>query len=166
MKELGSADDDFAQAFAELFCRCGRLAQRLLGDRFAAEEIAAEAMARAYAHWPKIRHLPHRDGWVLRVTTNLVIDRTRRRPRDIIALTTSQHDELSTLRITLAAALAELPRRQREVVVLRHLTGLTEAEVAAATGLAVGTVKTHLRRGLDRLRRDLGDANEGTSLVF
>jgi RNA polymerase sigma factor (sigma-70 family) len=167
---MGRADDEsFSAAFDHLFLRCGRVAYRLLGDRWAAEDVAGEALARAYAHWPKINELPYRDAWVLRVATNLAIDKARRRarhtavPDESIDLHLSDSDadaavaQLTVLRFTLVAALAKLPRRQREIVVLRHMTGLSEVEVAAATGLALGTVKTHLRRGLMGLRRALGD---------
>lgn len=49
-------------------------------------------------------------------------------------------------------ALAGLPRRQREVLVLRHVAGLSEAEVARAMGVSINTVKTHGARGLAELR--------------
>lgn len=169
--EVPSDAETFSDAFDDLFMRCGRVAYRLLGDRWAAEDVAGEAMARAYAHWPKISRLSYRDAWVLRVATNLAIDRGRRRARlDISAdgaidvdladpVSEAAVGQITVLRLTLLAALGRLPRRQREVIVLRHMTGLSEPEVAAATGLALGTVKTHLRRGLASLRRALGDEN-------
>ena len=76
-------DGSFEAAFDELFPRAVRLANRLLGDRAAAEDVAAEALARAYARWPKVGGLPYRDGWVLKVATNLAIDRLRRRPPEM-----------------------------------------------------------------------------------
>ena len=167
--ERAVIDDTFTKAFDHLFMRCGRVAFRLLGDQGAAEEVAGEAMARAYAHWGRVSTLPHRDAWVLRVATNLAIDRGRRRARAVPRPDTeidlelgevedvATTEQLTVLRLTLLAALGELPRRQREVVVLRHMTGLSEPEVAAATGLALGTVKTHLRRGLIALRRSLSE---------
>lgn len=56
------------------------------------------------------------------------------------------------LRIVLSDALARLPRRQREVVALRYLADLSEAQVAASLGISTGSVKTHLHRGLISLR--------------
>ena len=157
----------FEAAFEGLFLRCCRLAHRLIGDAAVAEEVAAEAMTRAYAHWPKIAGLDYRDAWVLRVVTNLAIDRARRHRWSLVQLgrhgeaaTVASGEEVTALRITLVAALSKLPRRQRQIVVLRHLSGLSEAEVAKATGLSLGTVKTHLRRGLDSLRKTLGDLTE------
>jgi RNA polymerase sigma factor (sigma-70 family) len=57
----------------------------------------------------------------------------------------------------MVAALAHLPRRQREAVALYYLAGLSEEEVGRALGIAVGTVKSHLHRGLSALRRSLDD---------
>jgi RNA polymerase sigma-70 factor (ECF subfamily) len=61
------------------------------------------------------------------------------------------------LRERVARALEKLPRGQREAFVLVHLEGLTVVETAEATGRAVGTVKSHLHRALEALRRELAD---------
>ena len=55
------------------------------------------------------------------------------------------------------AALRTLPRRQQEVLLLRYWSDLSEAEIAATLGIAVGTVKSAASRGLDRLEALLGD---------
>jgi RNA polymerase sigma-70 factor (ECF subfamily) len=52
----------------------------------------------------------------------------------------------------LGAALRALPERQREVIVLRHLAGLSEPEVAEYLGISLGSVKTHMRRAKESLR--------------
>ncbi len=106
-------DDGFEEAFDELFPRAVGLATRLLGDRAAAEDVAAEAMARAYARWPKVSGLPYRDGWLLKVATNLAIDRLRRRPPEIIAAPARDFEEGVELRLALNAALLTLAPRQR-----------------------------------------------------
>jgi RNA polymerase sigma factor (sigma-70 family) len=59
---------------------------------------------------------------------------------------------LATVRVTLAKQLAALPRRQRDVVALRYLADLTEAQVAALLGVSQGSVKRHAQRGLSALR--------------
>ena len=61
-------------------------------------------------------------------------------------------------RVALASALAALPRRQRAVISLRYLSGMTEQEVAHVLGLSLGTVKTHARRGTESLRARLGES--------
>ena len=66
-------------------------------------------------------------------------------------------EEAATLRVALVAALRSLPRRQRQAVALRYLSGLREEEVARALGVSPSTANTHLQRGLAALRRHLGD---------
>ena len=64
--------------------------------------------------------------------------------------------EAAVTRIALAQALRRLPRRQRDVVVLRYLADLSEADVAASLGVSAGSVKQHAHRAVDALRRALG----------
>ena len=149
-------DGSFESAFDELFPRAVRLADRLLGDRAAAEDVAAEALARAYARWPKVGGLPYRDGWVLKVATNLAIDRLRRRPPEVRPATAADFEDGVELRIALNAALLTLAPRQRQAVALRYLGGLSDQEVAQALGISLGSVKTHIHRGLKGLRGRLG----------
>ncbi len=151
------AIDDFETAYRHLFPRAAVVAYRLLGDKAAAEDIAAEALARAYAHWSRIAYLPHRDGWVLRVATNLAIDAARHRPRRVVESEPLDAEAALIVRTALVAALRSLPRRQRQVVAMRYLSDMREDEVAAALGVSPSTAGTHLRRGLDALRRDLGE---------
>lgn len=149
-------DGSFEAAFDELFPRAVRLANRLLGDRAAAEDVAAEALARAYARWPKVGALSYRDGWVLKVATNLAIDRLRRRTPDVWPSTAADFEDSVELRIALNAALLTLAPRQRQAVALRYLGGLSDQEVALALGISLGSVKTHIHRGLKGLRGRLG----------
>jgi RNA polymerase sigma-70 factor (sigma-E family) len=66
---------------------------------------------------------------------------------------------LSEDRREVLAALARLPRRRREVLVLRYYLGLSEAEIAAVLGISPGTVKSTAARGLAALARDLGETS-------
>lgn len=157
------SDDAFEAVFVELFPRAFRLAFRILGGRAAAEDIAAEALARTYVAWPRVRHLAWRDAWVLRVTANLAIDATRRRTAAPAPSVGGDVEEIATLRVALVQALRALPRRQRQIVALRHLSGLSETEVAAALGISVGSVKAHAHRGIAALRARLGPDAEGVT---
>ncbi|MBV8387670.1 MAG: sigma-70 family RNA polymerase sigma factor [Acidimicrobiia bacterium] len=150
-------DASFEAAYPELFARAATLAYRLVGERTAAEDVAAEALARTYAHWGRVSTLPYRDGWVLRVATNLAIDAVRRRPPSPATTAPLDAAEATTIRLALVAALQSLPKRQRQAVSLRYLSGLREEEVATALGVSASTASTHVRRGLDTLRRYLGD---------
>jgi RNA polymerase sigma factor (sigma-70 family) len=154
-KREQSSEESFEAAFRGLFVASYRVARRLLDDAGAAEDVAAEALSRAYADWARVGSLPYRDAWVLRVTTNLALNDKRRRRALLPGVEGRSHDEAATARVAVAGALNDLPARQREVVVLRHLGDLSEPEVAVRLGVSLGTVKTHLRRGHEGLRRRL-----------
>ncbi len=130
------------------------------GDRAAAEDVAAEALARTYARWSKVSALPYRDGWVLKVATNLAIDRLRRRPPDVRPAPADDFEDGVELRLALNAALLTLAPRQREAVALHYLGGLSDREVAQALGISLGSVKTHIHRGIKCLRARLGGSLE------
>jgi RNA polymerase sigma-70 factor (sigma-E family) len=155
-------DSGFVEAFDGLHDRARRLALRVLGDPTRAEDVASEAMVRAYVHWRRVSRLAWRDGWVLRTAANLAIDATRpdRGDPNLSAAVTGDATDAVALRAALVAALRSLPRRQREAVCLRYLTDLPEADVAKALGVSAGTVKTHLHRGLAALRDRLGEPEE------
>jgi RNA polymerase sigma-70 factor (sigma-E family) len=149
---VNAGGDGFEEAFDELFPRAFRLARRMLGDAAAAEDVAAEAMARAYARWPRVSGLPYRDGWLLRVAANLAIDRMRRRTPEIVPRPEPEFEDGVDLRLALNAALLTLAPRQRQAIALHYLGGLSDREVAEALGISLGSVKTHIHRGIARLR--------------
>jgi RNA polymerase sigma-70 factor (ECF subfamily) len=144
----------FDAAFRELYPRAFALALRMVGNRAVAEDLAAETMARAYVRWDRLDP-DRRVGWVLKVTSNQAIDLLRKRGHTMVPEVIDLEDG-TALRIALAAALAKLPRRQREAIALRYLSDLSEAETAEALGIGVGSVKTHTHRGLAALRANLG----------
>jgi RNA polymerase sigma-70 factor (sigma-E family) len=150
-------DEAFETAFDSLFPRARRLAFRILGDGAAAEDVAAEAMARTCLRWSKVRDLPWLDAWVLRVATNLALDSVKRRRPPAAPVESADGAEHAVLRMAMVEALHALPRRQREVLALRYLSDLSETDVAASLGISPGSVKTHTSRGLAALRARLGD---------
>lgn len=158
-------DAEFDLFFDECLPAVMALARRLTGCAVDAEDVAVEALGRAYAHWSKLRSAPWRRAWVLRVATNLVIGESRRHRRVLErpALADDDSDALM-VRLALMAALKQLPRRQREAVALRYLADLSEQETASAMGVRPGSVKTHLSRGLGALRTLMGSDVEGDLL--
>src|SRR5882757_3578554 len=98
-------DDDFEVAFDRLLGLAYRHARRLVGDSALAEELAAEALARTFVRWPKIRSYEYLDAWVLRVVTNLAITAFARRPSTAPAADVVGPDDVAVLRVTLAQAL-------------------------------------------------------------
>lgn len=148
----------FDEAFDRLWPRARVAAHRILGDVGAAEDVASEALARAYARWTRLAGADHLDAWVLRVAINLAIDRTRRRVAPVEVGARASDEDVVVLRLALAEALRSLPTRQREAVALRYLTDLREQDVATTLGISPSAVKTHVHRGLAALRERLGDA--------
>ncbi|MFA5786387.1 MAG: sigma-70 family RNA polymerase sigma factor [Actinomycetota bacterium] len=159
-------DEDFEIAFDDLLPRCMAAARRLLPSTADAEDVAAEALARTYAHWRKVRSLSYRDAWVMRVVINLATDAARRKPPLVSPPEAVNVEESVTLRLGLVAALRLLPRRQREAIGLRYLGGFSEAEVAEALGVTQGAVKTHIHRGTAALRQRLGERTDEEVIPF
>jgi RNA polymerase sigma-70 factor (sigma-E family) len=149
----------FDDEFKDLAALAYRVAYRILGDRSTAEDIAQESLARAYQRWARISE--YRQAWVARVAGNLAIDQLRRhRPH----LQAPQHGDAEVMmieRLDLQRALLDLPKRQRDAVVLRYIADLSEADVAQLLGCSPGTVKSHLNRGTTRLRLILNDTHGG-----
>lgn len=151
-----AAGDDFDSFFRSVFPKAVNVAARVTGDQTAAEDAALDALAKAHFRWRRIADEPWREVWVLRVAVNEAIRRLpRHQPLDQPATAKDPADEVA-LRQTLTVALGQLPRRQCEVIVMRYLLGYSETQVAEALGISLGTVKTHLRRGMSALRGTLG----------
>jgi RNA polymerase sigma factor (sigma-70 family) len=143
--------------------RAKRVAYRILDDVADAEDAAVEALARAAAKWSTIGALPaaSRNAWVFRVTSNVAHDELRRRIRRRRRLPVDPfadgQDPLHAidLRNSMLAHLERLPTRQREVLTLRYIGGMSEAEIARSLGVSAGTVKTSASRGLLALRSSM-----------
>lgn len=142
--------DTFDESFESLYGKAYSVAFRMLGDRSEAEDVAQEALGRAYARW--FRVAPYAEAWVARVASNLSIDVARRHSRRAARISQHPPDSFSDERLDLQEGLRHLSKRQREVVCLRYLADLSEAEVSKVLGCAVGTVKSHAHRGLEQLR--------------
>lgn len=154
-------NEAFRAVFDRLFPVAERVAFRITGDGGIAEDLAAEAFTRLYVRWPRFVDQAHVDAWVMRVVTNLAIGVVRRgRPRGPMVERPPAAEDHVVLRLALAEGLARLPRRQRQVVVLRYLSDLSEADVAETLGISPGSVKTHLHRGLASMRSLLDMADD------
>jgi RNA polymerase sigma-70 factor (ECF subfamily) len=145
---------EFSDLFRALYPQAYRVAYRLLGNPAAAEDAAAEAFARTFAAWDRVRDLPHRDAWVMKTTGHVALNVLARKPTPIAPAKAVADEDATATRLALVAALGGLSRRQQEAIVLHHLAGFTEAEVAEALGVAPSTVQTHLKRGMELLRDD------------
>ena len=133
---------------------------RLLGDRAEAEDVVQEAMLRLWRMAPDWRPGEAQvSTWLYRVVSNLCLDRKRAQKRRPTA-TLDDAPDLAALgpgvearmmqdqrMAALTAALAELPDRQRQAVVLRHIEGLANPEIAAILEIGVEAVESLTARG-------------------
>ena len=150
-------EDDFDDAFPALLHDAYDVTYRILGDVDEAEDAAADALVQARLHWSKVGSMPNRDAWVLRAAVNVAIARIRRNGLPPLDPSAGPADaDKVVLHAAVVAALAKLSRRQREVVGLRYVAGLTEEEVAACLGISVNSVKRHMLRATTGLGDRVG----------
>lgn len=164
--EVPASPAGFDEAFDALAAISYRVAYRILGSRAAAEDVSQETLTRAYLHWRKVHK--HAEPWVARVAGNLAIDAWRHRqaePASSARQNPGGHDRVLD-RMVLADLLRRLPKRQRQVLVLRYLADQSEADTAAALGCSVGAVKRHAHRAFEALRAcTVADGPKGNSDV-
>ena len=158
----GRAFDEF---FAAHYDDLARTLTVAIGNRAAAEEAAQEAMTRALRRWRHVRGLDRPSAWLYVVAMNHVRDgwrKERREPRWDTGFESPTVDPSGGVATVLSVrdAIATLPARQREAVVLRYLADLSLADVADAMGCAVGTVKATLHQALDSLRVELKEEDD------
>lgn len=143
------------------------LAQRMLGDTPDAEDVAQEAMIRAWRQAPKWRPGAAKfDTWLHRVALNLCYDRLRRRREIAMDQPPERADEgpapdrgleAADVGRRVAQAMQALPDRQREAVALCHYQDLTNIEAAAVMGVSIEALESLLSRGRRALRTALAD---------
>ena len=180
---IGDSDDDAAlverhrhgdpAAFDEIFARYERmvfnLALRMSGDREAAADLSQEIFLRVYRHLGRFKGRSSLKTWVYRVALNCCRSRRSRKRLPVQSLPDAAAEVLEGLQDTtssperaalardagrqLVRALRQLPSPYREAVVLRDIEGLTYKEIAAVLKVRIGTVRSRIARGRDRLRQ-------------
>jgi RNA polymerase sigma-70 factor (sigma-E family) len=135
-----------------------------------AQDLAQTTLLRCYTSWRKVARAEDRDAYIYRILVNCLKDSRRRRwwgERPTTSLPeaggvdpTHEYDVADAVH----RALADLPKDQREVLVLRYFAHLSEQQTATALGLPAGTVKSRAWRALTRLSSNphLADLAEGT----
>jgi RNA polymerase sigma-70 factor, ECF subfamily len=159
-------------ALCEVYDRFSRVtysnARRILRDTNGAEDVVQEVFLKVWAHALEYKAIHGSvSTWLLTITHRATIDHLRRRTvRATVNL--EEHEWLEQPdpkpdtnmvlnRIGLTGALAALKPPERELIQLAFLEGLSHGQLAERTGLPLGTIKTHLRSGLVRLREVLGE---------
>jgi RNA polymerase sigma-70 factor (ECF subfamily) len=148
--------------FGELVRRHGSavrgLLRRMGADPAVADDIAQDAFLRAFERAAEFRGEGAFAGWIKRIAARLYLKRRAHEARYVLEAEVEDEGRTSGEagdRIDLDAALAALSPAERLCVSLCHGAGLSHAEIAAATNTPLGTVKSHVKRGLDRLRAQL-----------
>ena len=148
-----------------------RLALLLVDDEATAQDVVQEAYLGLYQHYDQLHNPAAARDYLRSAVLNVSRSVLRRRrtargyvPRheaparsaESLAIMRSEHRQV-------LAALTKIGERQREVLVLRYWSGLSEAEIAAATGLSAGAVKSTASRGLTALEKQLSMRSAGFS---
>lgn len=137
------------------------------GNRALAEDAVQEALARAWERLERGGDIDSLPAWVTAVALNVVRSNFRRvlaeqRARRRMVPRTDPRTDFGeeTMAFEVQRALATLPRRQREMTVLRYYSGFDTFEIARALGVSTGTVKTQLHRARHTLAAALGETTE------
>ncbi|GAA4128603.1 SigE family RNA polymerase sigma factor [Nocardioides fonticola] len=154
--DLRAAFEDYVAARRTALLR---IAYLLTGQAADAEDLVQAALIKAMPHWSRIAHDP--EAYVRTIMARESVSRWRRRRwrevhTDVVPEAAAQGADIARRTVVLEA-LAQLSPRQRAVIVLRYYEDLTEAQTADVLGLRLGTVKSHARDALERLRTLLPD---------
>lgn len=156
--------DGVAAVFHVHYVHLVRLARHLLDDPGEAEDVVMDAFAGLSRHWGHVRRSEDVFFYLRASVVNGSRSRLRRlrvardRRHTQLERDTAPAEQLAMIHLeheSVVVLLRALPRRQREVLVLRYYDGATEAEIAETLGISLGSVKTHASRGLHALKSRL-----------
>lgn len=168
IQEAGRGNDRAFQSLVERHMkRTYNVAFSFVGDHDSAEDITQEVFVKVHSKLSSFRGESEFSTWLYRITLNLSLNylkqRRNRSERTVelmdhalenVVFHDGQTDSMDQ-RTHIERALHELPTLQRAVVILRHLDGLSTRQVSQILKCSEGTVKTHLFRGLKRMRGKL-----------
>lgn len=154
---------EFAAFCAEEHPRLVGALSLYCGDRALAEELAQDALSRAFRDWTKVRRFGAPGAWTHRVAINLANSYFRRAAAEARAKRRLQDDEQAppdpgidqAIALDIRRAVASLPRRQRTALILRYYVDLSVRDVAVAMDCPEGTVKTLTSKAIEALRQDM-----------
>jgi RNA polymerase sigma-70 factor, ECF subfamily len=166
----GSDSADFDAFYLTTVRRVVLYLYAACGDRSDAQDIAQEAFARAWQHWPKVARYDDPEAWVRTVAWRLMANRWRGLRRRLAARSRmgppiEVTGSPSPDRVAIVDAVQQLPKPQRQVVALHYLLDMSVNDIAASTGIPAGTVKVRLSRARTTLARLLGEHDEEASNV-
>ncbi|MEU0003584.1 SigE family RNA polymerase sigma factor [Streptomyces sp. NPDC006314] len=155
--------EEFQSFMVGRWPRLMRTAFLLTGEQHAAEDLVQSTLEQVYVAWRRVGGADDPEAYVRRVMINAHARKHRRRLKEFLApkddsglvhevADTGDRIAQADDRSALLKALAQLPVRQREAVVLRYWEDLTETQAAEAMGCSVGTVKSNAAKGIAKLR--------------
>jgi len=161
-RERGDLVGELYEAHAVTLVRAAKL---LLRDQAAAEDVVQDAFLGLYREWPRLvdhdQILPYLRVAVINGSRSVLRARRRAALQQAGHVPAASSAELAAMdnedRHAVLAAVARLPRRAREVLVLRYYLDLRDQEIASALGVSRGTVSSTASRGLAALARELGE---------
>ena len=174
-----SSDEDLARAFTaqgdrdalEVLLRRHEkrvygLAYRMLGNRADALEVTQEVLLNVFRKLSSFKHQSAFTTWLYRLTMNACNDLGRKRARTPVPVEVLEKDQPDSLahsddRLAVQRALSTLIPDQRAAVVMRDLYGLSYEEIAAATRVPLGTVKSRIARARAALAEVLKEPPSG-----
>lgn len=135
------------------------LLRRCCGDVTLADDLAQQTFLQAWSNLPRLQRPSRFGAWLKRVALNVWLQQ-RRKPDPLAEAvewspTGEARREPAAVAIDLDRALATLPEPVRLCIVLSYHERMTHQEIAEFVGLPLGTVKSHIRRGSERLRERL-----------
>ncbi len=149
---------DFADFYADAHPRLVAAVTGFCGDPEVGREAADEAMVRAFERWDRVGRMESPTGWVMATAMNQARRVLRRRSRLDALLRRSRPPVTQDGPAgEVWQMVGELPERQRQALVLRHIADLTEPDIAAAMGVTRGTVSSTLRAAHAALRSRLDE---------
>ncbi|MGH3299301.1 MAG: sigma-70 family RNA polymerase sigma factor [Trebonia sp.] len=155
---MGNEKAEFAEFFQDSWEPCLTAVAASTGSVQLAEDQVAEAFARAWLSWRKVRRHPAPRAWVVRTALNTGTSWWRRRTRELPLAghdVADPRDADDGLDAALLTALRHLPDRQREVIALRVFLDLDVDTIARHLRIAPATFRVHLSRAISTLRHEL-----------
>ncbi|HEU5033153.1 MAG TPA: SigE family RNA polymerase sigma factor [Mycobacteriales bacterium] len=168
MHDQRDADEALVALYTTHYRSLVRMAALLLRDVPAAEDVVQDAFVAMHGSWRRLRDTDSALAYLRQAVVNRSRSRLRhlkvverKAPAPMPDAASAEHSAFLALeRGEVVAALGRLPRRQREVLVLRYYSDLSEAQIAATLGISAGAVKSHASRGIAALRDTLERLHE------
>lgn len=165
--ERTTADEAVVALYRAHYAGLVRLSAMLVGDVGTAEEVVQDAFVAMHGAWGRLRDPDKALAYLRQAVVNRSRSKLRRRvvaakyapapPPDVPSA--ESFAVAAVERAEVLAALRSLPRRQRETLILRYYSDLSEAQIAETLGISQGAVKSHAFRGLAALRTLLENAS-------